>query len=185
MNKARNFQGIVYPDSESYSCEEVLASGLDYFESFAYILHDKDLNDKGELKKPHYHWLGKVKTPLKISVVSNRLGVPENAVEFCHSYRQFLRYLIHADNPEKAQYDVDQIQGNFDKRPLLGDVEKALVAQLMDEIINREIRTFKGLAVRAQELNAWPEFRRNYSVLKDLLFESKHQEERDYGNPFS
>ena len=48
---SRNFQGVIYPDSQSYDCQEVL-SKLAQFSDFAYILHDQDVDENGELKSP-------------------------------------------------------------------------------------------------------------------------------------
>ena len=46
--KDRKFQGILYPDSESYCCEDVLNVLKSTFPEFAYILHDKDTDENGE-----------------------------------------------------------------------------------------------------------------------------------------
>lgn len=52
--KDRKFQGILYPDSESYCCDDVLNVLKSTFPEFAYILHDKDTDENGELKKTSY-----------------------------------------------------------------------------------------------------------------------------------
>lgn len=51
--KDRKYQGVLYPDSESYCCDDVLNILKSTFPEFAYILHDKDVDENGELKKPH------------------------------------------------------------------------------------------------------------------------------------
>lgn len=169
--QGRTFQGVVYPDSESYDCEQVLALLPDVFVEFAYILHDKDVTEEGELKKAHYHWLGTRSSPVAINTIAKQLGVSDNAVEFCRSYRAFLRYMIHADDTSKHQYSPDDVQGVFKKHFLTGDSEKALVQLALQRIQSGEIQTIQGLAAFAAEQNDWPSFRRNYSLLKDLLHE--------------
>lgn len=171
IKKSRNFQGVVYPDSDSYDCDKVLSLLPSVFADYAYILHDQDVDEEGVLKKPHYHWLGTWSTPLTIGNVAKKLGVPENSVEFCRSYRAFLRYMIHADEPTKHQYSPDDVHGVFKRHFLSGDSEKALVQMAIQRIQSGDIRTIQGLAAFAAELEDWPSFRRNYSLLKDLLHE--------------
>lgn len=173
---SRNFQGVIYPDSESYDCQEVL-SKLAQFSDFAYILHDQDVDGNGELKKPHYHWLIARDTPAPLSTMVNALGVPDNSVEFCRSYRAFLRYMIHADDPTKHQYSPDDVKGVYKKHFLLGSSEKSFVLLAMEKISSGDIRSIQGLAAFGAELEDWPSFRRNYSLLKDLLYEKLSREE--------
>lgn len=177
---SRNFHGVVYPDSDSYDCSDVL-SRLAQFSDFAYILHDQDMDENGELKKPHYHWLVARDTPAPLSTMVNALGVPENSVEFCRSYRAFLRYMIHADEPTKHQYSPDDVKGVFKKHFLLGSSEKSFVLLAMEKISSGDIRSIQGLAAFGAELEDWPSFRRNYSLLKDLLYEQLSNEEVKQG----
>ena len=74
-------------------------------------LHDGDYNPTGELKKPHYHVLLKFPTKKSVFQITNiclKLGshVPPQPVD---NFDGYLRYLAHVDNPEKAQYSVDDI----------------------------------------------------------------------------
>lgn len=180
QKQGRVFQGVIYPDSDTYDCQSVLFLLPDVFVEYAYILHDKDVDEQGELKKAHYHWLGTRSSPVALSTIAKQLGVPQNSVEFARSYRAFLRYMIHADDPSKFQYSPDAVQGVFKKYFLTGDSERALVLSAIDRIQSCEIRTVQGLAAFAVEQNDWPSFRRNYSLLKDLLFERQCMEGVDF-----
>ena len=73
--QGRNFLGVLYPDSESYDCQKVLSRIEDTFVDFAYIVHDLDVNENGEVKKAHIHWCGKKSSPAPLSTISNALGV--------------------------------------------------------------------------------------------------------------
>lgn len=168
--QGRNFEGVIYPDSESYDFNEVLQK-LSDFPQYVYILHDKDTEEGGQLKKAHYHWLISCKSPVSLQTISNRLGVPQNAVEFCRSFKAFLLYMIHANEPDKYQYSVDDLQGEFKRSILTGDQERALVSACLDKIRSGEISSIQGLAAFAASTDDWPSFRRNYSILKDLLHE--------------
>jgi hypothetical protein len=168
--RGRNFLGVVYPDSESYDCSEVL-NKLSGFKDYAYILHDLDVDENGELKKPHYHWLVSYGEVTTLSNVAKLLGVPENSVEVCRSYRATLLYMVHLSSPDKHQYSIDELQGNYKRSIFDSSSEKLLVSSCLAKIQAGEIRSIQGLAAYAAQTDDWPSFRRNYSILKDLLHE--------------
>jgi hypothetical protein len=74
-------------------------------------LHDKDVDDDGIVKKAHYHVL--LKFPSKKSlqqVYSIVLKMGSHVMpEPVESFEGMLRYLIHADDPEKYQYTESDI----------------------------------------------------------------------------
>ena len=70
VKEGRNFLGVLYPDSESYDCQKVLSRIEDTFVDFAYIVHDMDVNENGEIKKTHIHWCGKKSSPAPLSTIS-------------------------------------------------------------------------------------------------------------------
>ena len=77
MRSDRKFELVLYPDSTSYDCQTVLSKACAYFNEWAYILHDKDLDENGQPKKPHFHFYGKSSgSPLTPQGVASRLGVP-------------------------------------------------------------------------------------------------------------
>ncbi len=119
--QGRKFCGILYLETETYNIDEVLESIKSYFDQWAYCLHDRDLvEESGEAKKAHYHWVGSVKNPVSLSTISNAIGVPSNYIQFVRkkgdadNWKGAVRYLIHASNPEKFQYDGQSIVTNFD-----------------------------------------------------------------------
>ncbi len=72
--------------------------------------HDKDANPDGEPKKPHYHLLitfEGMKTDKQVrELISEVNGV---GLEVINSIRGYARYLCHLDNPEKFQYNPDDV----------------------------------------------------------------------------
>lgn len=75
-------------------------------------LHDRDIkNDTGEIKKPHYHLLLHY-TSLKSRRQVNEDLEPLGAVgaERVREVGAYARYLIHADDPDKAQYDIQDLR---------------------------------------------------------------------------
>lgn len=78
------------------------------FDEYAYIYHDKDVKDGGELKEPHFHILvyrkaGFRLTPAVRSFSQNTLVQP--ARSRCKSYE----YLTHKNDPDKTQYSPSSV----------------------------------------------------------------------------
>lgn len=134
-------------------------------------LHDRDIfEDTGELKKPHYHVLlhfPSKKSMSQIYEIENKLGSnapPEDVA----SFEGYFRYLIHIDDPEKAQYNKEDII------PLCGlDVNsyflppKSEVAQINYDIVNylmehKEITEFDVLMTHAAVYKNWTMILSNY-----------------------
>lgn len=113
-------------------------------------LHDKDINDDGSLKKSHYHIIMKFKTQksdLQIAdIVSSIGGV---GCEIVHDVGQYARYLIHLDDPDKAQYDSSNVFviGDLDYNRLIAPSIQAVDAfvEVIDLIENNGIDTYTEL----------------------------------------
>lgn len=108
--KYRNYAFIVYPES---MCD-------DFFErlealklpAFVSPLHDSDTKDDGSLKKPHYHVVLRYSSQVSISHATKdlaSLGVSQPP-EIVKSLRAYSRYLCHLDQPNKAQYRIDDVR---------------------------------------------------------------------------
>lgn len=100
---------MVYPESAPPDWMEMLK---DTYLAFAISpLHDKDANPDGEVKKAHYHvilaWDGpQRKTAAKR--IADFLNAP-NPIKI-ESVKGAYRYFTHKDNPEKFQYDEQDIK---------------------------------------------------------------------------
>lgn len=106
--RVRNFATVVYPESAPDMWEEILK---DYhIQGFISPLHDKDVSADGTPKKPHYHVMlmfeGK-KSDDQVKEIFDSIG----GVGLLHieSIRGYARYLIHIDDPNKAQYSEDDV----------------------------------------------------------------------------
>lgn len=103
------FDLLLYPDCESHN--DILSILSDSNIDYCGILHDQDLDENGNLKKPHFHVvLWGIRTSVK--ALSDRLSLPENYISIRGTRDSRLRYLIHADDPEKYQYSVDSVFGS-------------------------------------------------------------------------
>ena len=105
----RNFATVVYPESAPEGWQETLSE--QFVPAFISPLHEKDINPTGEPKKPHYHVLimfDGIKTTEQAKEIFEKIGGV--GCEVVKSIRGYARYLCHLDNPEKAQYDPEQVR---------------------------------------------------------------------------
>jgi hypothetical protein len=114
--KARAFAFIIYP--ESWPTWERDLRGL-HMPVVVSPVHDRDVFEEddeetgaiiGELKKPHRHGIISWSGPVTLRNALNTLapfGI--EYVEPIGSYQGYCRYLCHMDDPDKAQYDRNDI----------------------------------------------------------------------------
>lgn len=115
----RNICMVLYPDEDPTH-----KASLDFIRThyqYAAIVHDKDTNEDGTPKKRHFHVMCRFGNARWVDSIAKELGITANYIEKCGSLEKYGRYLVHADDPDKAQYTLDQVEG--DLRPL---VAKAL-----------------------------------------------------------
>lgn len=107
-DKNRHWTFLVYPESAPNNWKEILQeTGCQIAIS---PLHDKDENPDNELKKPHYHILICFPGPTtfkKVNTLCSQLNspIPKRVLSIIGIYR----YLTHLDNPEKYQYNEENI----------------------------------------------------------------------------
>lgn len=109
--RTRNYAAILYPESANPDWKNILSSYC--VKAIVSPLHDKDINPTGEPKKPHYHVIlafTSVKTKLQAQAIFSSFGAIECVP--INDLVGYARYLVHMDNPEKAQYDPNDIM-NF------------------------------------------------------------------------
>lgn len=108
--RARCWSFIAYPDSVPENWEQILTEqfNLKWARS---PLHDSDLNADDTQKKPHWHiavYFSNVKSFEQVKEISDTINatIPQKV----HNLQGLMRYFIHLDNPEKAQYDIKDIK---------------------------------------------------------------------------
>lgn len=147
--RLRNFATVVYPESAPENWLEVL-DGL-HVPAFVSPLHNQDINPDGSPKKPHWHVLimfAGVKTKEQAQAVIDAIGGV--GCESVSTVRGYARYLVHADNPEKAQYsksDVRAFSGaDYDAITHLPTDDVKMVREMMEYIRVNQITSFAQFA---------------------------------------
>lgn len=208
MNNKRfyNFSVVIYEDDENFNAQRI---SLDSEGETVYCRHDKDVfeedvlnddgtikNNVGDLKKPHYHYVLKLKNACTISSLSKRIGVPENLIEpVKKSVNGCLKYLIHYGYDSKYQYSVDDVNANSEKllRKFKDLVSKDIpevdkIISLQNFVENSLDFVNLGILMNyAQKENIWDAFRRNYMIIRDLVKEHNSKicaERYNYDNSY-
>lgn len=99
---------------------------------YAYILHDKDVDESGKAKEPHWHvYVNFGRTSWNSENVAKRFGVTENFVgRIKGKSGDMLEYLTHQNRPEKYQYPEDDVRSNYDWQ---SDKERSLTKHARDK----------------------------------------------------
>lgn len=132
--KKRNWAFVVYP--ESLPEDWILKLRLKGTSSAVSPLHDRDINPTGEKKKPHYHIILSFNNPTTYNNVKSFSDDFNGTIPIpLESVVGYYRYLTHKDNPEKVQYNEEEIKlfNGFDPVELLTESE---VTSLLKQIIN-------------------------------------------------
>lgn len=159
---------ILYKDNlQHLNLLTTLTNKYDY----AYILHDKDLDDNGELKKEHFHLLLFFKNARYFSSILKSIEIDNpQLIQKKKDKRLSIRYLIHADSPNKYQYSLDELHTNIDLSLYFNNnvSRETLEVQILYNYILDNNCSLQSLLYYAINNNLWSTFRRNYSILKDL-----------------
>ena len=153
-SRTRNYACVVYPESAPENWQTIISESK--VPVFISPYHDKDINADGTPKKPHYH----------VQTMYDAPKTREQATEFFQSFggvgcevigstRAYARYLCHLDNPEKVQYNVDDVvaYGGADYRHTIGtasDIQKA-IREMMAYIEENDMTSWSDLALYAAE----------------------------------
>ena len=155
--RTRNWTWIVYPESAPENWRDLIdETHTPYLVS---PLHDRDINATGEPKKPHWHVFAAfegVKSYEQVIQIAElcKGSIPQRV----ESARGMARYLAHLDNPEKAQYDPQQIEehGGLSAASLTGteqDRELDLIGEIIDYIEDNDITEYRDIVSYARYNN--------------------------------
>lgn len=169
--KTRNWAFVVYPESAPDNWRALLA-GM-HMPALVSPLHDRDTDECGNIKKPHWHVILMSDGPITQKRASE-LAEPFNgtkSAERVHSLRGYVRYLAHLDDPDKARYDPGEIEafGGADLGALLkpdGAGRLEVVGQMIDFCAEYSITEFSDLLryARKERPQDW------FPVLVDSAF---------------
>jgi len=147
---------------------------------WAYIIHDKDTLESGEMKTPHTHIFMEFPQPKALSSIAKHFRVAENFIEpLKASQTGALRYMTHMDDPKKHQYKADEVKANFDYSQCVGENQAGEWEDMLR--VRRGTITIKEFRVNhAEAINKLP-INAKMSLLKSL-FEIEAKDSRRVGD---
>lgn len=112
--KTRTWIMLLYPDNEDH--QKIIADIPKDFPSAIWAVHDSDMNpDTGELKKEHIHYVLYFPNDVYKTHITKKYAwyaEIDRWVKPAKSIRARVRYLLHADDPDKYQYPIETLEGN-------------------------------------------------------------------------
>lgn len=108
--KTRGYACVIYTDSAPEDWKERLIET--HIPALISPYHDKDVNADGSPKKPHYHVMivfDGPRTPEQAERILTQIGAANGEVKALNSITGYARYLCHLDNPDKYQYNQDEV----------------------------------------------------------------------------
>lgn len=139
--KSKYFCALLYPDSTTYDCDKIIKALAEEHLTFAVSpVHDRDVEVDGSIKKSHYHLLLAYSSATTINNIRSWFkvcGLPESDLHFvrvCASGVGYYRYLTHKDNPEKVQYNNNDIRVFNDSDELFKKFSKT-VSEKIDDLV--------------------------------------------------
>lgn len=138
-NKKRYWTFLLYPESAPADWREILImKGLQFAVS---PLHDKDINPTGEPKKAHYHIILYYNGPTTYNCVKSLTEELNQPIPMAiDSPIGMYRYFTHKDNPEKYQYNSNEITlyNGFDIQTCLSTTDILKCIKIIHTLINEK-----------------------------------------------
>lgn len=136
--------------------EQVLVEKQSCLKEYAWIIHNKDTytaedeeknpdHKEGKLKPEHIHLLLRFvqNQPQQIGDVPRWFGLAPNFLEKIKGrWSDAVKYLIHANTPEKFQYSVDEVTANFDVENVIFKDNQDYLDSVINGILDGTIREY-------------------------------------------
>lgn len=187
---------ILYPDNHLHAAAMETLKVSEW--SYAYILHDKDVDADGNLKKPHWHIVIRFNNSRSCVGVAREWGIEPRFIQ-CSDFREdTLLYLTHDDKPsrkaQKYQYSISSVSGPLTValKAKLDDLngakmdESEAVLHLLDYVDSREGMLSVSTFARYAAVNGlWSYYRRAGSIFGSVIAEHNRAVFSSRGTYFS
>ena len=137
LSRARNYFILMYKDTTSYNYNDALRV-LKGFKYWAYMEHQPEQDEK----KEHTHFFLHLDNAMSIKRLSSQTGIPTRFFKVPRSIRSVNRYLIHKDDEDKIQYNIEDVnvsknwQRNFNKCFDDLETEEEIIINIYNFIVN-------------------------------------------------
>ena len=107
---------------------------------YAYILHDKDKDEKGILKKPHFHLVINMENATSVFTIAKKFDILPNFINLPQGKSAFgdcVEYLTHQSEEEQKKgkflYSDDEVKSNFDFKKLVEETVAIRARKILRE----------------------------------------------------
>lgn len=193
-HKARYWWAIVYPESAPENWRDKLNDMLITW--VASPLHDKDLNEDGSFKKPHYHVIILFDNTYTYSYASGIFSeinavFPDLASKvIIKKISSAIKYLYHENSKEKASYDKDNLTFSedfvierYEDQPTheqLKEQDRKLLIEILDYIEENNVTELNDLVVYCRFNNLdWLDYISHKTVFINFNITSKRNKEKE------
>lgn len=191
-DRTRSWTFVIYEDSAPSNWADLLDE--QYIEWVESPWHDRDLNADGQPKKKHKHILllfGGVKSYEQVKEITDLVNAP--IPQRCHNAKALVRYMAHLDNPEKAQYSIQDIKahGGVDLADMLrasSSERYTLIKEMIAFIRDNDIREFEDMLdyAAAEHFDDWfPLLCDNSAYIVGQYIKSRRHRRADTVNPLT
>ena len=157
---------ILYDDDETHKIAiDLLKTNFIY----KGILHDKDIDENGEIKKAHYHFVVRLDSAQTNDYLAKILGIKENYIQIVYSLKGALDYLTHSNQPDKYQYTKECLFGDLPMNLDNENKENDDFILLTNAINDGKCRTIRQLTSYAIEHDLLNTLRKNSYLFTQLL----------------
>ena len=147
---------------------------------YAFILHDKDINECGELVREHYHLIVCLKNPYSkttlINDISSKLLINKVIVQsrLIKDFVKSVQYLLHKNDKEKYQYDLLDIWTN-DTNEVIGIINEGISQYDLDIDYLIELVNCSSCITSVYKELGLKKTRTYRSIIIDLWKDRKHE----------
>lgn len=182
-SQRREFAVVI---SDLQRCKNGLKELLDYLNSqgFLYfvIKHDKDVDNQGVLIRAHYHIVFRSMKRLRVKQVFNQIcdwmltNMENIQIQEVIDFSASVQYLIHKNNLEKHQYDVNEVITNSDN--LISIMNETISCVhistdwLIDNIVCNSMSRLE--LIKAIGIGAYTHYRPVINDLYDIAYKRKN-----------
>lgn len=167
----KNVAFVCYPESLPNNIENIIKLNSN-IRKYAYILHDKDLDDNGDLKKPHYHVVLEYEKSTQKEYIAKNFGISSELINPCKNKIGYIIYMSHINECNKVKYDINEIISNYDITQIYSmyfnglEDEDARVRKVIQK--SQEIGSLVELVNWALDNGCYKELKSNYWIIRDI-----------------